>query len=82
MELLTAPVIDLHQLVSYRLDRLQRQLAVRDCTAALLFDPINVYYALGTIRYPVFQFHLPSAEGIEVVNAAPCLERARSSSRR
>lgn len=54
------PPVDVRQLVSYRLARLQHQLTAGDCMAAVLFDPINVNYALGTIRYPVFQFHLPS----------------------
>lgn len=67
------PDPDLTQLVSYRLQRLQSQMAAGDCEAALFFDPINISYALGTIRYPVFQFHLPSSYAFVPQSGRPTL---------
>lgn len=61
MKRLPPPAIDQEALRGYRLARLRQQLAAADCAAALLFDSINLTYALGHVRYPVFQFHLPSA---------------------
>lgn len=61
MSTLPPPPIDLGRLCAYRLGRLRQELAAADCAGALLFDPINVNYALGALRYPVFQFHLPSS---------------------
>ena len=61
MKTLPPPAIDQEKLRGYRLARLRQQLDAADCAAALLFDSINLTYALGHVRYPVFQFHLPSA---------------------
>jgi hypothetical protein len=41
VSLLPPPTTDQRALPSYRLQRLQQQLAAADCAAALLFDPIN-----------------------------------------
>jgi len=71
--LLPPPAIDLALLRTYRLARLRRELAAADCAAALLFDPIAMTYALGGVRYPVFQFHLPSSYALVPVEGRPVL---------
>ncbi|MCH2377487.1 MAG: aminopeptidase P family protein, partial [Pelagibacterales bacterium] len=40
--------IDFDLLRSYRLDRVKKELAKRDIGACILFDPVNVRYALDT----------------------------------
>jgi len=72
-ERLPAPAIDQDALRRYRLGRLQAELRAADCAAALLFDPIDITYALGAVRYPVFQFHLPSAYAFVPATGRPVL---------
>jgi Xaa-Pro dipeptidase len=44
----------------YRLSRLRRQLVANDCAAALLYDPINIRYALDTQNMQVWNLHNPT----------------------
>jgi Xaa-Pro aminopeptidase len=41
----------------YRLARLREQLAAADCTAALLFDPVDIRYATDVVNMPIWMFH-------------------------
>ena len=41
----------------YRLGRLREQLAAADCDAALLYDPVNIRYALDVSNMPVWMMH-------------------------
>ena len=40
--------IDFDRLRSYRLDRVKKELAKKDIGACILFDPVNIRYALDT----------------------------------
>src|SRR5262249_30965808 len=41
----------------YRLGRLREQLVAHDCAAALLYDPINIRYALDAANMQVWTLH-------------------------
>lgn len=51
--------IDERRLASERLLRLQRELLLEGCSAALLFDPLNIRYATGTRNMAVWTLHAP-----------------------
>ena len=51
--------IDFPRMRRYRLARIREQLALRDCGAAVLMNPINIRYATGTARSSVFNLHTP-----------------------
>jgi Xaa-Pro dipeptidase len=42
---------------AYRLGRLREQLAAHDCAAALLYDPVNIRYALDAPNMQVWTLH-------------------------
>ena len=46
--------IDFHQLRSYRLSRVKKELEKRDIGACILFDPVNIRYALDSVNMSIF----------------------------
>src|SRR5262249_28874612 len=56
--------VDFARLRAYRLDRVQGQLREHGCGAALLSNPINIRYALGSRQAAAFNLYSP---GIHVV---------------
>ena len=51
------PMIDMRAMRAYRLNRVRQQLKQQDVAAALLYDPINIRYAIGASNMPVFRMH-------------------------
>jgi len=49
--------IDFDQLRSYRLSRVKKELAKRDIGACILFDPVNIRYALDSVNMSIFNMH-------------------------
>jgi len=49
--------IDFDQLRSYRLNRVKKELAKRDIGACVLFDPVNIRYALDSVNMSIFNMH-------------------------
>jgi len=49
--------IDFDKLRSYRLDRVRKELAKNNLEACILFDPVNVRYALDTLNMSVYNMH-------------------------
>ena len=49
--------INFDRLRSYRLDRVKKELAKRDIGACILFDPVNVKYALDTTNMSIYNMH-------------------------
>ena len=49
--------IDFDKLRSYRLDRVRKELAKNNLEACILFDPVNVRYALDTVNMSVYNMH-------------------------
>ena len=49
--------IDFDKLRSYRLDRLRNELKKNNIEACILFDPVNVRYALDTVNMSVYNMH-------------------------
>ncbi|OCW82342.1 peptidase M24 [Pelagibacteraceae bacterium GOM-A3] len=49
--------IDFDELRSYRLDRLKNELKKNNIEACILFDPVNVRYALDTVNMSVYNMH-------------------------
>ncbi len=49
--------IDFDGLRSYRLDRLRNELKKNNIEACILFDPVNVRYALDTVNMSVYNMH-------------------------
>ena len=49
--------IDFDRLRSYRLDRVKKELAKKDIGACILFDPVNVRYALDTTNMSIYNMH-------------------------
>ena len=49
--------IDFDLLRSYRLERVKKELAKRDIGACILFDPVNVRYALDTTNMSIYNMH-------------------------
>ena len=49
--------IDFNKLRSYRLDRLRNELKKNNIEACILFDPVNVRYALDTVNMSVYNMH-------------------------
>jgi Xaa-Pro aminopeptidase len=52
--------VDFSRLRAYRLGRVQAQLRERGCGAALLSNPINIRYALGSRQAAVFNLYSPA----------------------
>ena len=46
--------IDFDKLRSYRLDRVRNELKKNNIEACILFDPVNVRYALDTVNMSVY----------------------------
>jgi Xaa-Pro aminopeptidase len=44
---------------AYRLRRVREHLALHDCGALLLYDPVNIHYALGATNMQVWTLHNP-----------------------
>ncbi|TCN36515.1 M24 family metallopeptidase [Sinorhizobium americanum] len=79
----------------YRIDRLRRQMVLEDCSALLLYDPVNIRYALDSSNMSIWTMHNPSRyalifadgpaimfefEGCEHLNdGLPCVDEVRSS---
>ena len=49
--------IDFNKLRSYRLDRVKKELEKNNLEACILFDPVNVRYALDTLSMSVYNMH-------------------------
>ena len=49
--------IDFYKLRSYRLDRVKKELEKNNLEACILFDPVNIRYALDTINMSVHNMH-------------------------
>ena len=49
--------IDFAKLRSYRLDRVKKELEKQNIEACILFDPVNVRYALDTTNMSVYNLH-------------------------
>ena len=49
--------IDFDKLRSYRLDRVKKELIKHNLEACILFDPVNVRYALDTVNMSVYNMH-------------------------
>ena len=49
--------IDFDKLRSYRLDRVRKELEKNNLEACILFDPVNVRYALDTLNMSVYNMH-------------------------
>ena len=49
--------INFNQLRSYRLDRVKKELEKNNIEACILFDPVNVRYALDTVNMSVYNMH-------------------------
>ena len=49
--------IDFDELRSYRLDRVRKELVKNNLEACILFDPVNVRYALDTVNMSVYNMH-------------------------
>ena len=49
--------IDFDKLRSYRLDRVRIELVKNNLEACILFDPVNVRYALDTVNMSVYNMH-------------------------
>jgi len=49
--------INFDQLRSYRLNRVKKELAKRDIGACILFDPVNIRYALDSVNMSIFNMH-------------------------
>ena len=49
--------IDFDTLRSYRLDRVRKELVKNNLEACILFDPVNVRYALDTLNMSVYNMH-------------------------
>ena len=49
--------IDFTKLRSYRLDRVKKELEKNNLEACILFDPVNVRYALDTVNMSVYNMH-------------------------
>src|SRR5258706_4169492 len=51
------PQATLESARSYRLARLRQQLHAHDCAAALLYDPVNIRYALAAPTFQAWTLH-------------------------
>jgi len=49
--------INFNKLRSYRLDRVRKQLEKNNLEACILFDPVNVRYALDSVNMSVYNMH-------------------------
>ena len=49
--------INFDKLRSYRLDRVKKELEQNNLEACILFDPVNVRYALDTVNMSVYNMH-------------------------
>ena len=49
--------IDFNKLRSYRLDRVKKELEKNNLEACMLFDPVNIRYALDTVNMSVYNMH-------------------------
>ena len=49
--------INFDKLRSYRLDRVRKELQKNNLEACILFDPVNVRYALDTVNMSVYNMH-------------------------
>jgi len=49
--------IDFNKLRSYRLDRVKKKLEKNNLEACILFDPVNIRYALDTVNMSVYNMH-------------------------
>ncbi len=49
--------IDFDKLRSYRLDRVRKELVKNNLEACILFDPVNVRYALDTVNMSIYNMH-------------------------
>jgi len=49
--------IDFNQLRSYRLNRVKKELEKNNIEACILFDPVNVRYALDSVNMSVYNMH-------------------------
>ena len=49
--------INFQKLRSYRLDRVKKELEKKNLEACILFDPVNIRYALDTVNMSVYNMH-------------------------
>lgn len=89
------PASTLDHVRRYRMDRIRRQMVAEDCGALLLYDPVNIRYALDSSNMSIWTMHNPSRyaliladgpaimfefEGCDHLNdGLPCVDEVRSS---
>jgi Xaa-Pro aminopeptidase len=56
----TIPAQVLNRAQRYRLDRIRDQLTAHDCAAILLYDPVNIRYALDSSNMSIWTMHNPT----------------------
>ena len=49
--------IDFNKLRSYRLDRVKKELEKNNLEGCILFDPVNIRYALDTVNMSIYNMH-------------------------
>jgi len=49
--------IDFNKLRSYRLDRVRKELEKNNLEGCILFDPVNIRYALDTVNMSIYNMH-------------------------
>ena len=49
--------INFQKLRSYRLDRVKKELEKNNLEACILFDPVNIRYALDSVNMSVYNMH-------------------------
>ena len=49
--------INFTKLRAYRLDRVKKELEKNNLEACILFDPVNVRYALDTVNMSIYNMH-------------------------
>ena len=56
----------------YRLGRIREQLALHDCAAILLYDPVNIRYATDVSNMQIWTMHNPSRYAL-IFTDGPCI---------
>ncbi len=65
--------INFDKLRSYRLDRVKKELEKNNLEACILFDPVNVRYALDSVNMSVYNRHNLTRYGFVPVNGPTIL---------
>jgi len=59
MDMAITAAIDFDRMRRYRYGRLQSELKKRNLGGAILFDPVNVRYAVDVVNYAIYSLHSP-----------------------